>query len=197
MTAEDLRRTVEQRFEAAGLVPYLDRGLEQFLEVGNELFAEIVVNDASKLSDAKRIFREIVGESARLGTVVDGVVRAAWKIGGEAEPVGPARTLSGGIAAAEEYVVPIRCGSVERQVRVQVTISALNLLREKVGIQPRPNGRSLSGDVDSATVAKAVREFVALSLSFGGTSYWDPEQHPILNMNEAAMSYLLGHPVAV
>ncbi len=198
MTTTDLQRLVEQELAGAQLLAYVDRSQQQVLELPNELFVEIVLTDGSRVPEARRILDGIAAEASRAGVKVDGLVRGVWAVDGEAELAGPERTVAGEVTTGvAEYVVPVRSGSVRRNVRVQVTISALNELRQRLQVTPQPNWVSRNGDVDPAVVAKAVKEFVALQLSFGGTSYWDPERYPVLRLDDAAMLYLLTHPVAV
>lgn len=45
-------------------------------------------------------------------------------------------------------------------------------------------------------IAAAVKAYLEMLLSQGGTSYWDPLLDKHLDLNESAMSYVLGHSAA-
>jgi len=76
---------------------------------------------------------------------------------------------------------------------VEVTLAALNKLREKFALSERVGSPAWvrEGDVHEETLKELVREFLDFQLSSGGTSYWDPIRFPKLELKEAAVSYLM------
>jgi hypothetical protein len=79
-----------------------------------------------------------------------------------------------------------------------VTIAALTILRQKLGRDEFVTGgwSPKRGDVDEESISAAVIAYLEFQLSHGGTSYWDPLLDDHLNLNEAAMSYVLGQSTA-
>jgi len=92
----------------------------------------------------------------------------------------------------------LQSGSMTIEVRVDVTIAALSILRQKLGIEKFTlQGWSPSiGDVSEENICAAVKGFLETLLQQGGTSYWDPLLEKHLTLNEPAMSYFLGHSTA-
>jgi hypothetical protein len=100
---------------------------------------------------------------------------------------------------ALEFRAKLRSGPKETEVRVDVTMAALTVLRQKLGKDAfvmQVGWSPDKGDVEEANIAAAVRAYLEMLLSQGGTSYWDPLLDPHLNLNESAMSYVLGHGTA-
>ena len=63
MTSTELERVVREKLKAAGLSEAIDEHGSQFLEFPDGLFAELVLNDGSKLVDVERVARELRGLS--------------------------------------------------------------------------------------------------------------------------------------
>lgn len=79
-----------------------------------------------------------------------------------------------------------------------MTILALAVLRQHLGREGFVSGgwSPQRGDVEERDIAAVVSTFLELELRHGGTSYWDPLLDPHLEMNEPAISYVLGHSAA-
>ena len=199
MTESELEKLVIDRLAMAGIVGVLDRHLSQFLWVGDEFFAEIVLKDASKQADAERLMKGIKEELNRSGTVLDPLVRSLWKVA-EIHYFGPSRSPEGGIMTAFDFRAQLQSGDMTIEVRIDVTIIALSILRQKLGIEKFPlHGWSpAKGDVSEENIRSAVKGYLETHLQQGGTSSWDPllEPEPHLTLNEGAMSYFLGHSAA-
>jgi hypothetical protein len=191
MTAE-LETILRDKLDAAGLVPFLNQDKSQFLDMSESFFAEIVLNDGSKLAAAEQVVRGVREELRDRGIGVDTIVRAIWTVR-EVRYVGPARGASGGLKAASEFEVALRSGNRECLVAVEVSLSALNMIRQKLALPGMVGvpGWHKEGDVDEETLKKVVKDFVSFQLASGGESYWDPIRFPKLELNEAAASYLL------
>jgi|SRR5579864_762190 len=198
MTESEIEELVNRRLTEAGVAGILDRDRSQFLEVPPGLFTEIVLVDASKQPDAERVLKNIVAELQRGGTTLEYVLRSLWRVG-EIRYAGPARALEGGLRFALDFRVQLLSGRRQIEVEVDVTMAALTILRQKLGIDDWVMNIGWSpqkGDVQEENIRAAVATFLEVQLSQGGMSYWDPLLHSRLELDEAAMSYVLGHSTA-
>lgn len=197
MNESELQKHIEVELALAGIMPVVDRDKSQFLTDLPDWFVEIVLSDASRQADAEQIVKEISSELRESQINLDAVVRSLWEVG-RVWFAGPARTTEGGLRAALDFRAQLRSGRRETEVRVDVTISALVVLRQQLGKEDFVSGgwSPQRGDVDEQDIAAAVTRYLELQLSQGGTSYWDPLLDPHLDLNEPAMSYVLGHSTA-
>jgi hypothetical protein len=195
MTTGEVRAVLQDRLRAAGLTDILDTDRGQLSEFPDGFFAEVVLKDASKLHEAERAIDEVDEELRKRGTQLERVVRAEWKVE-SVKFIGSARSLSGSIKAALAFQVVLRSGGRSCDVTAEVTWTALERLRESIGIHKEAADWSSEGDVGRDKLEAAVREFAELQLSSGGTSYWDPLRYPRLELDEAAMAYLLRESAA-
>jgi hypothetical protein len=192
MRTAELETVLMDRLKSAGLVAVLNEEKSQFLDLSDGFFAEIVLNDGSKLAATDQIVRNVKEELKEKGVQLDSVVRAVWSVKG-IQFIGPARGVSGGLKAALEFEAILESGSRECSVSVEVSLAALNKLREKFALSERVGSPAWvrEGDVHEETLKKLVREFLDFQLSSGGTSYWDPIRFPKLELKETAVSYLM------
>jgi len=191
MRTAELETIFRDRLEQAGLAAVLNEEKSQFLDLSDGFFAEIVLNDGSKLAGAERIVRSVKEELEERGVRVDSIVRAVWRVK-EINFIRPARALSGGLKAALEFEAVLESGSRQCKVNTELTLAALNRLREKLALLEMVGfaGWAGNGDVDEDTLRKVVAEFLDFQLSSGGGSYWDPIRFPKLELKESAVSYL-------
>jgi hypothetical protein len=197
MNEVELQKHIEVELALAGIMPFVDREKSQFLTELPEWFVEIVLTDASYQADTERILRGISAGLRKSGTNSDVVVRSLW------EPVevwyaGPARTKEGGLRTALDFRARLQSGQRETEVRVDVTIAALAILRQQLGKEDFVSSgwSPQRSDVEEQDIAASVTRFLELQLAQGGTSYWDPLLDSHLDLNEPAMSYVLGHSAA-
>jgi hypothetical protein len=192
MRTAELETILRGELNSAGLGSVLSEERSQFLEMSDGFFAEIVLNDGSSLHMAENLVRRVKDELKHKGVELDAVVRAVWKVK-EINFIGPARSVSGGLKGALEFEAVLESGSRECPISVEVSLAALNVLREKLALFDKVGfpGWAEDGDVDTDTLRKMVKEFVALQLSFGGASAWDPVLFPKLQITEQAVVYLL------
>jgi len=192
MGAAELETVVKGRLESVGLGGALVEEKSQFTDVSGGYFAEVVFDDASRLPVAEQIVRTIQGEWKAMGIDVDVKVRALWKVKA-INFIGPARSVSGGLKAALELEAILESGSRTCTVTVEVTLDALNELREKLALSDKVGfpGWTRDGDVDEETLKKVVAEFLAFYLSVGGLSSWDPILFPKLDLKRGMVSYLI------
>jgi hypothetical protein len=90
---------------AAGLAAYLNEQQSQFLEFPDGLFAELVLNDGSKLVEVERIAREVREALRKQGVEVEMVVRSLWLVI-DVRHAGKTLSLDGGFRDAE--ALPLR-----------------------------------------------------------------------------------------
>src|SRR5213594_2695998 len=124
MRTAELESVLRDKLRSAGLVADLDEEKSQFLDMWDGFFAEIVLNDGSKLTAAEQIIRSVKEELKERGVEVDAVVRAVWKVK-EIRFIGSARGVSGGLRAALEFEGVLESGSRTCGVSVEVTLAAL------------------------------------------------------------------------
>jgi len=192
---EDL---VEGQLRDAGLFKFVSREYSQFLDLGDELFVEVVLTDGTPLSDVEKIVRRTSEEVKAQGIRLDSVVRALWEVE-EVHHAGPSRSSSGGLRAAYEFEVTLKSGARRQRVIVDVSWGAVEFLRQKLGLGKFESGSDNAlqkGYLSDELLGERVRSFVEHELSAGGTSYWDPILYPRLDLNEAAMLFLVGQSTA-
>ena len=190
----EIEELLDRRLREAGLSKFVNKDLSQFLDLQDELFVEVVVNDGTALDDVEKIVRSTAQELKAQGIKLDSVVRALWEVV-DVSYVGPSRSADGGLRAAYEFHVTLQSGNRLHRVIVDVFWGALEFLQQKLGLQrfvARTESVLQKGHLNDEMVAKTVRSFVQHQLSMGGTSYWDPVLYPRLDMNDAAMLFLLG-----
>ena len=137
----------------------------------------------------RRTSEEVGAQGRRL----DSVVRC---MGSRRRPLsGPSRSSNGGLRAAYEFEVTLKSGARRQRVIVDVSWTAVEFLRQKLGLGNFVSGSDdalQKGHLSDELVGERVRSFVEHELSFGGTSYWDPILYPRRDLNEAAMLFLVG-----
>ena len=192
-----LQKQIEVDLAQAGIMSFVDRDKSQFLTDLPDWFAEIVLTDASRQADAEQVLKEISADLHKSGTNLEVVIRSLWDVV-KVWYAGPARTKEGGLRTAVDFRAQLRSGQRVIEVRVDVTISALIVLRQHLGKEEIAiiGWSPQKGDVDEQDISAAVTRYLEIQLNQGGTSYWDPLLDPHLDLNESAMSYVLGHSTA-
>jgi hypothetical protein len=181
MTAAELERTVREELTNAGLWPDVDERKSQFLEFPDGLFAEIVLNDGSKLAEAERVVRSLKVESKLDRQELDAIVRANWTVQGIDGPAS-AIVVPGGIRPAWAFTATLKAGGLSKTVVVHVTLSAVDAIKRNIA----KSGEAVD---EAAAIKEVVKEFLRLRLSYGGESYWDPLDDLPLELNEDALLY--------
>jgi hypothetical protein len=184
-----VEESLERRLRDAGLAKFVNRDQSQFLDMDDEIFVEVVLNDGTALSDVEKIVRETAQELKPQGIKLDSVVRALWEIV-DVKYSGPSRSADGGLRAASEFQVTLKSGERLQRIVVDVFWGATEFLKQKFGLEKL---KSTEGSLkNEEIIAKTVWSFVQHQLSLGGTGYWDPVLYPRLEMNDAAMLFVLG-----
>lgn len=194
MTPTQVEDLVEHQLRGAGLWKFVSREHSQFLDLGDELFVEVVLNDGTPLDDVAKMMRRTAEEVKARGVAVESVVRALWEVD-DVRYLGPSRSSNGGLRAAYEFGVTLKSGARRQHVIVDVSWSAVEFLRQKLGLGKFVSGSENAlqkGHISDELVGERVRSFVEHELSLGGTSYWDPILYPRRDLNEAAMLFLVG-----
>lgn len=189
MTFNEAEERLERQLRESGLAQFLDRERSQFLDLADQIFVEIVLNDATRLDDAEKIIRNLARELNAQGIHLDSVVRAVWEVVDVAF-AGPSRSPDGGIRASSEFHVTLKSGTRIHRVTVDVFWGASEFLEQKFSL--KGEGVHRRRQVSNEMLTNAVRSFVQHQLSAGGTSYWDPIRFPRVQLNDAAMLFLLG-----
>lgn len=198
MTEAEFQKIVQQRLTDAGLGAVIDYESSQFLTVPEGLFAEVVLTDASHQTEASLVLTEIADTLRTQGVELSTIVRSLWQVS-DIRYVGPARSPEGGLRTALTFSVELESGHRNHLVPVHVTIAALTVLRQKLGKEKFVMHFGWSpekGDVDERNISAAIKSYLEVLLERGGMSYWDPLVNRELELNEAAMSYVLGHSPA-
>jgi hypothetical protein len=194
LTLNQVEELIERHLRAAGIWDSVNKAHSQFLDMQDEMFVEIVLDDATHLEDTDKIVRNTAEELKAQDITLDSVVRALWEIL-DVSFVGPSRSADGGIRAAYLYDVTLKSGSRQHHVAVDVFWGAVEFLKQKRGLGKLTSKRMR--DFQNEVVAKAVWSFVQDQLSLGGTSYWDPLLHSQREMNDAAMLFVFGQSTAL
>ena len=184
MTSTEVEKLIRDALTTAGLWHVVDQHKSQFLEFPDGFFAEIVLNDGSKLADVESIVQEVEGSLRKQGTDLHPIVRANWTVRNVENPR-PAIGVSGGIRSAWAFPATLVSGGLTTDVEVDVDQFAIDAIRRKF-----VSGGQME---ENAAMKEVVREFLNLQLSLGGESYWDPIGDPKQELHEGAFLYLLGH----
>jgi hypothetical protein len=102
MRTAELEAILRDRLLVAGVATTVNEEKSQFLDLSDGFFAEIVLNDGSKLPATDQVVRNVKEELKEKGLRLDAVVRAVWSVK-DIQFIGPARGVSGGLKAALEF----------------------------------------------------------------------------------------------
>ena len=197
-TPAQVEELLERRLRESGLFEFVNKKHSQFLELEDDLFVEVVLNDGTALEEVEKLIRKTAEELSPEGVKLDVIVRALWKVV-EVNYIGPSRTADGGLRAALAFHGLLESGKRTCQVTVDVFWGAMNFLERKFGLKKFLAGQPDAmerGHLDEEMVTRVVRSFLQFELAAGGTSYWDPLLYPHREINEPAMSFILGQSTA-
>jgi len=188
MEHDELNRLMTTKLKKAGLGDHLVKEKSALLGFPDEYYAEIVLDDAAKISAANEALAEVAAQLQRENEKLDYIVRALWEVEGvELAPdydSGAIPDLMKQGIFSLRFVATLRSGQqVKKEVGVELTPSAYEELRR------------LGQPIDVDSLKDLVRDFLKLQLSFGGESYWDPIKHPGQQLNDGAVLHLHYHPV--
>lgn len=181
MTTVEIERSIKEELRAADLLKYVDPEQEQFLQFPDGFFAEVVLNDGSKVAEVESVIRGVKERLRTEGVELDEIVRPIWKVA-KIERGGPSVSFPG-LEPAVRFRVALESGSLVCHVTVDVTEGALALIREKLHDTKAPEDLAL---------IELVHEFMKMELSLGGQSYWDPRRDSRLELDAGAFMYLMG-----
>jgi hypothetical protein len=191
-------KLLESKLQKSKLSEFVNTKHSQFLELENEVFVEVVLKDGTVLEEVETLVRNTAEELKPQGVKLDIIVRAIWEVV-EVNCVGPSRAADGGLRAALAFHALLKSGKRNCQVGVDVFWGAMDFLERKFGLKKFLAGQPDAmerGHLDDEMMARVVRSFLHFQLKAGGTSYWDPLLHPQLELNEPAMSFILGQSTA-
>jgi hypothetical protein len=178
MTATELENAIRRKLEGLGLLRFVWQERSQFLDVPGGAFVEVVLRDGAKIKEVLDAVSEVKSEK---NVDFELIVRAAWELYGVEDP-GIAYSPQGTPRFAIEFPVVLKAGEAKLPIAVAVTYLAQQHLKQ-------------IGRGDTQTLKQIVKDYVRLKLSLGGASYWDPVAYPYLEINDAAVSYLMSRGV--
>jgi len=182
MTSTEVEKLIREALNTVGLWQVVDQYKSQFLEFPDGFFAEIVLNDGSKLVDAERVVRQVEENLRKQGTELDVIVRANWTVKEVGDPP------YGSQVGKWRIPVILTSGSATQKIEVDVLHEVVLDLKQKIA------GKGLD---ETSAIKEVVREYLEMELSRGGESYWDPTRPPRQEINGNALSYLfMNTPVA-
>jgi hypothetical protein len=193
LTSTQVEELIDRQLRDAGLPNVVNKAHSQFLDMQDQIFVEIVLDDATYLEAVERVIRNTTEELKSQGIILDSVVRALWEIL-DVNFVGPSRSADGGLRAASLYDVTLKSGNRQHHVSVDVYWGAVEFLKQKRGLGKLTS--KTRREFQTEVVAKAVWSFVQDQLSQGGTGYWSPVLYPRREMNDAAMLFVFGQSTA-
>jgi len=192
MTTTELERLVREKLGAAGLAAYLNEQQSQFLEFPDGLFAELVLNDGSKLIEVERAAREVREALRKPGVEVEVLVRALWQVGDVRHAGKTLSVTPGAFRDAEAFTATLVSGGVKTAVEVDVTSAAWEEIEKEM-----KSGAPRTSSSVAEWATEVVRRFLKLRLSFGGANYWDPLEVSQLDLGPPEIAYLLGRSPVV
>jgi len=178
ISAAELEKKAREKFNAAGLLPYFWSERSQFLDFPEGFFVEVVSRDGTKLGEFAAAINELQKET---GAKIDPIIRAGWEVLSVDDPV-VAYSSQGTPRYGVQFPAVLKAGEAKLPAAVGVSHMAQERLKEL-------------GHGDRKSLKDMVRDYLRSQLSKGGASYWDPVRFPYLEINEAAVSYLLMHGI--
>jgi hypothetical protein len=136
MERAEVDKIVKENLASAGVLEAVDREKDQLLECPEDLFAEIVLSDGSKLKDAEEVLRRIQPDLEGRGVRLDSIGRATWRVrdvdryydaGWIVDSSRPGGVLSLPIL---RFKVTLESGSTKTDVWVDVTPSGYDQLKQ-------------------------------------------------------------------
>lgn len=187
MDHADLDRLIMSKLGEKGLGDNLVKDKTALLGFPEEYYAEIVLDDAGKISAANEALTEVAAQLKRENEKLDYVIRALWSVqkvslAPDYQPEAIPDLMKKGIFSLR-FLATLKSGQRVKEVGVEVTPSAYEELRR------------LGQPTDENSLKDLVHDFLKLQLSFGGESYWDPERYPSQQLNDGAVLHLHYHPV--
>jgi hypothetical protein len=184
MLFKNFETTFKKDLAAAGLPEFIKWRSSQFLDCGSEFFVELVLSEGSKIPTAERLLAQVAKDLEKDEAVLDSVVRAAWEVK-DIMPFGHAISSNGYPKASRAFLAELKSGEAICMVSVDMTFSAIELLRREHSDTAPSNKRNIP-----ANELAAVQRYLERELSLGGTSYWNPLRYGRRELNEGAMLYL-------
>jgi len=146
---------------------------------GDSFFAEVILNDGSRVSEAEEAMLSLKSSLSTEGIKLEPRVAAEWSLK-SVEYGGICRGESGGIRSAEYFSAELVAGTARQTVTVEVSQAAFEELKERLGAK-KPEGFQQT----NALVCEILRDEINLWLSRRGESRWNP-----VSTNLVQLSYL-------
>jgi hypothetical protein len=182
----------------AGLSKFIDFDRQRCAEFEGGLFVELAIRDSSRKRDIEEAIKTAQDILKKDHFELRVLLRTLWSIE-SIEFVGPSRTDNGGIRAAVAFKGGLKSGNQRCAVTINVTIAAIDFIRQKLGLEPLYGHFGWApdkGDVSKQCLEQVVRSYLTAELEGGDAGYWDPLSKPICDLDAAAVKLLLGESTA-
>jgi hypothetical protein len=183
MDKTEVDEIIVEKLKSAGLLEAVNRDKSQVLDFPEEFFVELVLNDGSKLEETERLIEHVQADLQSRGVRLDSIVRAMWKVREVSKAYDPGWIAVEGRKPGMltmPFKATLESGNAQTDVWVEMTPSGYNELKRV-------------GQSDEESLKKIVRAFLAVELSVGGTSYWDPIRYERRELNGGAVLHVLQH----
>lgn len=181
-SASEIDARLKAKLKSAHLHEYIDASKSDLLEYPDGFLAEIVLNNAGRLEEAKQVVESVRSELRKKeGVELDSIVRALWEVKAVERLPQPESAGAPPGAFGLPFKAVLKSGDTEQEVWVALTPSAYDELR-----------RARRGDDES--LRTAVRDFLRHRLSIGGAGYWDPAKSPNQEFDDSYARYLIWRP---
>jgi hypothetical protein len=182
MDIDRLKKSLDGVLRDVGVARVVNRELSQVLDMGDGIFVEVVLNEASKQEAVENAVKSLAERQKKEGQEIDFIVRSVWKV--KSVEKSAAISVKGVMKAAIPFTAQLVSGRRSKSVPVWMTFAAREFLATRPLVPELP---------ESDLMKVAVKEYLEEQLRLGGESYWDPLKYPVADLNEAAMLFLSGY----
>jgi hypothetical protein len=188
MDYDELNRLITTKLNEKGLGAHVVRDKSVLLDFPEDNYAEIVLDDAGKISAANEALAEVAAQLKRENEKLEYIVRALWKV--QEVRLAPEN---------KPEAIPELMKPGWFSLRFLATLMSGERDKKEVGVELTPDAykelRRLGRPTDEDSLKELVGDFLEQRLSLGGESYWDPTRDPYQQLNDRAVLYLHYHPV--
>jgi hypothetical protein len=192
-----IQAILRDRFRAEGFQDMITNEPALWTQGGNYI-VEILFPDPGRQPILERLLKSIQSELSLKGIGLNVLLRALWKVD-TVEYVGPARSQSGGLKTALRFSGNLSSGVETRRVTADLSISALDAVREKlqfnqvlgyIGWSPQ------KGDIPEVLLEAIVRIFLTALFNGEISSDTDPLRTDFVDIRRSDIELLLGSGTA-
>jgi hypothetical protein len=144
---------------------------------GDSFFAEIILNDGTKIADAEKALLRLKSSLSEREITLDVRIAAEWALK-TIEYCGTCRGDSGGVRAAEAFNAELVSGTARQIVTVEISWLALRELDDRLGAT-KPESFLQT----TPLICEILRGQINHWLSFGGESRWNPVTNSVVRLS--------------